>query len=528
LLAGRFRVAFLGVLLGVALGVTGFVTYRAQIASKEHRAIVERVLHDYVAWASFQLGNSTRTAMHACARFWLEPVTSGVAPVEIARLPLSECGNSGHARFEIIFADGSVRTWGEKFEPELLQWLRDTVPHHPVLPLRRTWSLGFLSKPGSDALEMIAYAIDFDANIPKRAVGFVTKSALDTILTRVVAQSHLLPPEITGGVPDSAFFATRLDGPDLAAAVYATPYHQAVRLKPEFGDFTLAVALQPASLNRIVSGGLPKNRGLELAGLFALALGLVLSSLLLLRREAQLAQTRARFVSSVSHELRTPLAQIRMFAEMLLLGRVRTASDRRRSLEIIDKEARRLTQLVENVLQVTRSENNAVRVNPSVTRIAPIVREAVETFVVLAEARRIVFRVDLQDEVMVPIDTAAVRQIMLNLLDNAAKYGPVGQHVVIGLALFNDAARLWIDDEGPGIPMRERERVFETFYRAHRDQESSITGSGIGLAVVRELAVLHGGSAWIEDAPGAGARVVVEFPGAYVAVEQPSGDWAVA
>jgi signal transduction histidine kinase len=94
--------------------------------------------------------------------------------------------------------------------------------------------------------------------------------------------------------------------------------------------------------------------------------------------------------------------------------------------------------------------------------------------------------------------------------------------------LFNDAARLWIDDEGPGMPVRERERVFETFYRSHRDQESSTTGSGIGLAVVRELAVLHGGSAWIEDAPGAGARVVVEFPGAYVAVEQPAGGWAVA
>jgi signal transduction histidine kinase len=338
----------------------------------------------------------------------------------------------------------------------------------------------------------------------------------------------LLPPDITRGAPDSAFFATTLGGPRLASALSAARYHEANHLNAEFGDLTLAVALRPASLERIMPGGLPKERGLELAGLFTLALGLVLSSLLLLRREAQLAQTRARFVSSVSHELRTPLAQIRMFAEMLLLGRVRTEADRRRSLEIIDKEARRLAQLVENVLHVTRSENNAVRVNPSVARIAPIVRETVETFMVLAEARRIEFRVDLQEEVMVPIDTAAVRQIMLNLLDNAAKYGPVGQHVVIGLGLFNDAARLWIDDEGPGMPVRERERVFETFYRSHRDQESSTTGSGIGLAVVRELAVLHGGSAWIEDAPGTGARVVVEFPGAYVAVEQPAGGWAVA
>jgi signal transduction histidine kinase len=288
------------------------------------------------------------------------------------------------------------------------------------------------------------------------------------------------------------------------------------------------VGLKPAALSRIMPGGLPKQRASELLGLLSLAAGLVLCSLLLLRREAELTRTRAAFVASVSHELRTPLAQIRMFAETLLLERVRTDGDRRRSLEIIEKEALRLTQLVENVLQIARSERGAIHVNPAETALAPVVREAVETFLVLAEASRIEFRLELQEHLIVPVDTAAFRQILLNLLDNAAKYGPPGQRVTVGLALFGSTARVWVDDEGSGINARERERVFETFYRSPRDERSHITGSGIGLAVVRELAVLHGGSAHIEDAPRGGTRVVIEFPGAYVAAGQPTHDWAVA
>src|SRR5690606_25201274 len=130
-------------------------------------------------------------------------------------------------------------------------------------------------------------------------------------------------------------------------------------------------------------------------------------------------------------------------------GRVRSEHDRRRSLEIIDTEARRLSQLVENVLQVARSENGHLHVNPTVMSVAPIIRECVESFSVLAQARGIEFRMELEPNLMAPIDSAALRQIVLNLLDNAAKYGPDGQRVVVGAALFDDSARIWVDDEGP-------------------------------------------------------------------------------
>jgi signal transduction histidine kinase len=103
--------------------------------------------------------------------------------------------------------------------------------------------------------------------------------------------------------------------------------------------------------------------------------------------------------------------------------------------------------------------------------------------------------------------------MLLNLLDNAVKYGPAGQEVRIGATRDDGAARLWVDDGGPGIPGPDRERVWERFWRLERDRGSAIAGSGIGLAVVRELASLHHGRAWIDNpAAGVGTRVVIELP----------------
>lgn len=531
-IVGRIRSSFLGGLLVVALGVTGVVTYHAYSASKEYKAIVERVLNDYVTFASYQINNSTRITLYDCARAWFRPIIAGnEQPGAMAAIRSNECGSNASGRFELDLGKGltAAVTTG-KLPDGALKWLQDTVPSHPRLPFDDYHSVGVLSYETPVGPELIVYVADLRGSVATHVVGFVAEGALPWIVEGTLAASHMLPPELTNGAPDSSYFQVEASsGPKRTAFQKLPRYAEITGLGTEFGSIALKVALKPLAIRRIVPEGIPQDRGWELIGLLGLAAGLVLSSLLLLQRESQLARLREGFVDSVSHELRTPLTQIRMFAEMLLLGRVRNEADRRRSLEIIDKEARRLSQLVENVLQVARSERGAVRVNPIEATVAPIVRDAVEGFLVLAESRQIEFRLELQDDLVAPVDAAAVKQIMVNLLDNAAKYGPAGQRVVVGLALFDGAARLWVDDEGPGVPARERERVFEAFYRATRDFDSSTTGSGIGLAVVRELATLHGGSAWIEATPqSSGARVVVEFPGARIAAEVPVTDWAVA
>jgi signal transduction histidine kinase len=126
-------------------------------------------------------------------------------------------------------------------------------------------------------------------------------------------------------------------------------------------------------------------------------------------------------------------------------------------------------------------------------------------------------RAELDETVVATADPRAVRQIVLNLLDNALKYGPAGQLVTVGVRRSgdDDRALLWVDDEGPGVAGADRARVWEPFERAPlRDGNGGgAPGSGIGLAVVRELAGLMDGRAWVEDAPtSGGARFVVELP----------------
>jgi signal transduction histidine kinase len=259
---------------------------------------------------------------------------------------------------------------------------------------------------------------------------------------------------------------------------------------------------------------LPRERLPLVIGLLTLTVGLVVVALVQLRREAELSRMRSDFVSGVSHELRTPLAQIRMFSETLLLGRVRSPTEGRRSLEIIARETQRLIQLVENVLLFSRGERSAPRLSRQAAPLAPIVADVVEGFAPLASARQVQLTTTLDETVSANVDAAALRQILLNLLDNAVKYGPAGQQVTVALALEGNHARVFVDDEGTGVGESDADRIWQPFNRLARTADAT-GGTGIGLAIVRQLTDLHGGRAWVERAPSGGARFVVELPGAW-------------
>ncbi len=522
---GRFRSYFLPALLVVALGVTGIVTYHAHQASREYRSAFERVLAAYVSNVAEDVQESTQMSMWDCGMGWLYPMMLAKQAADMTEIrPNGPCTARDGGRFDINLVEGTAQT--QSMQKDVVGWLLDTIPKHPTIQHLEHWRIGALVRSINGNPELISYAVRVDDGREMRAIGFIADGVLPAIME--TARGFVkIPAELgtRGKITDYFNVSYAVSGVQASVLAEETHFQRELPLDPGFGGITLVVGFNDAGLTRLAPAGLPKHRGWEFLGLFALAAGLVASSLLLLRQQEQLARTRANFVSGISHELRTPLAQIRMFTEMLLLGRVRTEGDRRRSLEIIDTEARRLGQLVENVLQVARSERGHMHVNPIDMRVAPVIRECVESFSVLAEARSMEFRMELQEDLVAPVDSAALRQIVLNLLDNAAKYGPNGQRVVVGMALLENSARIWVDDEGAGIPVGERERVFTPFYRSRAAQQT--TGSGIGLAVVRELVALHGGDAWIEGAPDAGTRVVVQFPGAQLA-DAEAGDFAVA
>jgi len=219
-----------------------------------------------------------------------------------------------------------------------------------------------------------------------------------------------------------------------------------------------------------------------------------------------------------------------LFGETLTLGRTRSEGERERAAEVIVREARRLMQLVENTLQFSRAERPGVGLSPERTPLAPVVRDTIAAFEPLAETRGVRIADDIDQTVEALVDRSAFRQMLVNLLDNALKFGPLEQTITVGLSsprptvVLSGAmlapqqsttqyvAHVTVDDEGPGISGRSREDIWAPFVRGDID-EYSATGCGLGLAVVRELATRHGGRAWVEDAPGArGSRFVIELP----------------
>ncbi len=233
------------------------------------------------------------------------------------------------------------------------------------------------------------------------------------------------------------------------------------------------------------------------------------------RREQELTRLRADFVASTSHELRTPLAQIRMFAELLQRGTLRRPGEAERALRIIEKEASRLTILVDNLLNYTRLRRRAESAELDTlapTRVADDVRQVIEAFAPLAAERGASVAAEVPDDLYARVDSLALRQVLINYLENAVKYGPSGQVVVVGASADERSVRLWVDDQGAGVPPDEREAVWEAFRRGAGAEASGHGGSGIGLAVVRELALQYGGGVALEEAPDGGARFVAEFP----------------
>jgi signal transduction histidine kinase len=276
-------------------------------------------------------------------------------------------------------------------------------------------------------------------------------------------------------------------------------------------EVRVTVMLAEDAAAALVIGGLPGSRLPWLYALVALSAALAGVAVFQVRRQAQLVRLRSDFVSGVSHQLRTPLAQIRMFAETLALGRVRSAAESRRSLAIIVREAQHLSDLVDNVLCFSRSERGVVSVSRRPVQVQQLLGEVVDALQPLADARGVIIRCALVDAFTCLVDAAALRQMLLNLVDNALKYGPTGQTITISAVRVSGLLRFTVEDEGPGIPDEISALIWEPFWRAPGSAEG---GSGIGLAVVRDLTAAHQGRAFVDTSVSRGARFVIELPDA--------------
>ena len=225
---------------------------------------------------------------------------------------------------------------------------------------------------------------------------------------------------------------------------------------------------------------------------------------------SQSEKTQSEFISSVSHELRTPLTAISGWSETLLHAE-NLDSETRRGMHIILREARRLTGMVEELLEFTRMQNGRFTLSVEKSDLLAEFEDTVFMYGSRLKQEGITLNYTPTDEPVpeIPCDVARMRQVFLNILDNAAKHGGDGKRIDASLDYENGSVVVRIRDYGPGIPEDELPHVKMKFYKG----SSKARGSGIGLAVCEEIVSMHGGTLTLENAEGGGTLVTISIPG---------------
>jgi two-component system phosphate regulon sensor histidine kinase PhoR len=231
-----------------------------------------------------------------------------------------------------------------------------------------------------------------------------------------------------------------------------------------------------------------------------------------LRRERNLSELQADFVSKVSHELRTPLTSIRMFTETLVLRRGdKSAEDR--CIDALNRESARLQQLIDRLLDWGRMESGRRVYELAEHDVADILDEAVNAFEPTRTGRHVeVVIVSSPDLPRVWCDRSALVDSLVNLLSNAYKYGGQPRRIEISTKLTEKTVNLTVRDNGKGIARREHKRIFEKFYRVDDLLARQQEGSGIGLAIVQHVMRAHRGKVEVDSEPGRGSAFTLVLP----------------
>lgn len=231
-----------------------------------------------------------------------------------------------------------------------------------------------------------------------------------------------------------------------------------------------------------------------------------------LTRLKRLERTREEFVGNVSHELRTPLSLIKGYAETLLDGAKDNAEVATKFLQTIDRNARRLDLLIQDLLTISALESGRIAMNPQPVALRAVVERSLDDLKAQAAARGVTLVNELP-ELTAQADETRVEQVLGNLLENAVKYGREGGAVIAGGRETGDGKlEIFIKDDGPGIPAEAQERVFERFYRVDKARSREQGGTGLGLAIVKHIVQAHGGNVWLQSETGKGATFFFTLP----------------
>lgn len=285
------------------------------------------------------------------------------------------------------------------------------------------------------------------------------------------------------------------------------------RLRWIFSDVEVSLRIHGLSGERWAKAGLAVNAALSLV-LVGAVVGGVYFALRAANRAMHLSQLKSEFVSNVSHELRTPLASVRAFADLLRLGSVADPEKVREYGEIIEAETRRLSHLIDNLLDFSRIESGRKTYTFAETDLAALVERTVEAFSRRQPGGEFHFAWIPGGEPLplLWLDEEAIGQAVSNLLDNAVKYSGEAREIAAGVRREKDSAVVFVKDAGIGIPPGELERIFERFHRVGSVLVHDVKGSGLGLSIVQHVVSAHGGTVSVASAPGSGSTFSIRLP----------------
>jgi two-component system phosphate regulon sensor histidine kinase PhoR len=231
-------------------------------------------------------------------------------------------------------------------------------------------------------------------------------------------------------------------------------------------------------------------------------------------RLKELERTRREFVANVSHELRTPLALIKGYVETLIDGARSNPEVAERFLRIIEKHTNRLAFLIDDLLTISQLESGTSVMNRRRTELQPLAQQVVTDLAARASDRAIQLRNDVPAGLEAHADPDRLHQVLVNLVDNAIKYGRHAGLVTLGAHLDPASHRLelWVTDDGPGIPREALDRIFERFYRVDAARSREQGGTGLGLSIVKHIIQAHGGEVRAESEHGRGATFRIRLP----------------
>jgi signal transduction histidine kinase len=509
-------ISITGGLLGACLLILFGLAWQAIQATRAHYAISHNVLREYAVIIANEYSRRITQDIGYSGYYALiseiqeQVQRSGLQVLE----PLSNKQNDTLAEHLILFENQQVSIVKEgQFVTERpeLQRLKKAL-YQSFMPLDQS----VLEKRPFHAIHVMGrspHTVIF-TQFKQSIIGFVVnKVVLKQHLEKSADRAPLFPESLANGKLTNAFIGVSvhlLDGSRLAQLGYsAEPLVNKV-MEEEYGSIfkgmTIQISIDPAISQALLMGERPMLRLPLILVAFFVAAALLLIAIRQMKTERALVSLRNRFIAEASHELRTPLAQIRLFAETLMLNRVQDERAQKKALSIINREAQRLGYLVNNILSFSQKTKHRQLVLEQ-TCLGDIVTDAADELELAAAQLDCSFNLEIQD-VSCRIDAAALHQILINLLDNALKYGGKKQLITVRVRKTSEAAVIYVIDQGTGVPDEEREKIWQDFYRPSTHNE---TGVGIGLSIVRELTTQMKGQCYLEPMD-VGACFVLSFP----------------